>query len=1284
MALYKNLQQITNDILSRIRVLRPELDTKPGTVTRDIMDPVAEQMALQYRDMRTVSSLQSLLFNTGSDLDNYLSNYGLVRTTTRFSTGTVYLTKSILNQNERVEIGGGEIIETRGGGVQYQVVGSYVMDGINASIHRATALQIQDHLDALGITDEYAIAVRVQAKVAGEEGNKGIYAIRQQSIQGINDCLNIIATTNGMSEESDEDFRKRGILIWLGNDIGSESGYQKTVLNHTSVVDVLVTGPGSIYMTRDGTVVDSSGNIVTEGAGGKVDIWVLGEKLATYIETFAYNDQSGDDDPTSSLNNYRLGQANLVTGDQPRQPVSSISSVIGIIGSEQNTYVEDVNYQLVKDIEQSVSSDEAGSAEGFDRLIWLTDIIIITDEEVTKGVFHSKDGLAHASVIGVDAVKENASILSEDSVGDGTFIITVKHVPISNPTRVYNLTTNETYIVVSYVSSTGKITVTGIKAPQANDFLQVDYIWIHSFDNLTEYIYDEDENAIDWSNDGKLTHSNHPVLMLDSEVLGSFNEFDVIDEVVSLLDGSNWDSADPWVIKTQNDELIDVSIVHNYSTIIVNEKISEGQSAGTQILLVNNEMSNVLGNTLGYYGNSSVEVKTYNVDQSAISVYGLGIEFVLSNYGTNNALATSNKEGSDIGQIAALIALNKTYFDSSVYFYHSGDAGNNTIANGFPWMDEGDATAITAYELRDDTKNYVPNSLINAWLAPNRFNITSRFKIISNTATTIQVVPDSNALMTAVASVGEGSDQNHYLISYVEIAWSDATSPSFYEYMVNYSNGTIKLPSGTTVGANTVVVYKYRVLLTEKGTWTTSEAQALGALEYYIHYNDGKILLGKETLGHTINYKYKHTYDLSNLKTPLLDALLDDDQFRLDEIIEDGITNIVNTATPVDGDVLKVSYTYRIPAATEFGVESPFIIPMNLRIILSGSAMGTGSIVVGGTSAYAIDSEEVTMPDTSYIITVAGPSDVSGGFIGAVLRVYNVTRDIVYDLTSYYIDDATYDSVGAGDGYGSFDQFIGYGDEAYGSEALLNANQLMLNNALNPNSPVAGDKLEIDYIWVKENDTETINFSAFGSQITTKRFWKINSRTDNPVGIQHIGFANEDGVAPTIKIESYNQPGRYKIDEALVQDTIYEVDYEYNSPRENELISVTYVYNAAIGESQALVENARHITANVLVKQAEKVEIDIVADISLDPNYDDVIMQTTISAKLVELLNPQVLSGSLDVSDVITTIGSITGVDSVTISKMVRSDGTGTSKITFGDLEYSYPGIITLNITEAS
>ena len=61
MARFKSFNEIVLAVLDRLRLSQPQLDTKPGTVSRDLfVDPPAWELSDLYEQMRGVAATQSL------------------------------------------------------------------------------------------------------------------------------------------------------------------------------------------------------------------------------------------------------------------------------------------------------------------------------------------------------------------------------------------------------------------------------------------------------------------------------------------------------------------------------------------------------------------------------------------------------------------------------------------------------------------------------------------------------------------------------------------------------------------------------------------------------------------------------------------------------------------------------------------------------------------------------------------------------------------------------------------------------------------------------------------------------------------------------------------------------------------------------------------------------------------------------------------------------------------------------------------------------------------------
>jgi len=87
----------TNDIiLSAIDFYRSsvqQLDTKPGTVARDLLiDGPSTQLARLYEELARIRTAQSLRLSLGVDLDKLANNFGASRKQGSTATGTAIFT----------------------------------------------------------------------------------------------------------------------------------------------------------------------------------------------------------------------------------------------------------------------------------------------------------------------------------------------------------------------------------------------------------------------------------------------------------------------------------------------------------------------------------------------------------------------------------------------------------------------------------------------------------------------------------------------------------------------------------------------------------------------------------------------------------------------------------------------------------------------------------------------------------------------------------------------------------------------------------------------------------------------------------------------------------------------------------------------------------------------------------------------------------------------------------------------------------------------------------------
>jgi len=528
----RTANEVILGLIDFYRAAQPLMDTKPGSAARDVfVDGLGTQIARLYEELNAVSNLQSLRLSIGSDLDRIAQNFGAVRQRGSKSTGPALLTFQGLDVD--IGINQGDIIYTKSG-ISFSVLNSAVISTVNANAYRATASKYRSDLDYVGISDEYAAEVLVEATSSGIQGNIAKYTLNSTNIPGIHGVTNAFPFGGGRDVEDDATFRNRVFAIFGGANTGTSLGYRNAALTDPSVLDAIVIEAGDPLMTRDGTQVsvaaDGTRTIISEGTGGKVDIIIFGTRIQEVVDSYVYQDLSNTGDPTDSDNDYVLGQ---IEGDEsktvtrkrleniadevlPNQPAFNIIEVRGSL-SGANFVEKDVdglgritgNYELIDDF-----GVYGGSPWGFDRLHWISDRISDFPEDKTKTLFNGQDPLTFTDLLEVTEIKQDISVVNENSAVDRSNrnYIQLSHSPIKNVTRVFNVTTGERYVVDDQapdddgsLNISGRILISGQSLPSVSDTLQVDYTWVFSydpyfdFDNRTLGTNPRDvQDSIDW------------------------------------------------------------------------------------------------------------------------------------------------------------------------------------------------------------------------------------------------------------------------------------------------------------------------------------------------------------------------------------------------------------------------------------------------------------------------------------------------------------------------------------------------------------------------------------------------------------------------------------------------------------------------------------------------------------------------------------------------------------------------------------------------------------------
>lgn len=567
MATFRSFSEIVATMLRRLQLTQPNLDTKPGSVSRDLfVDIPADQISRLYSAINLVSQKQSLASTSGSDLDKLGSNFGTVRNTGSAANGiVVFCVNSIV---EDIPIPSGTLITSRGG-ITFRTIGNFVMSSVDRNRLSANAARMQKGLNIAGLNSKYALEVPVQAVRNGVAGNVSSLQLISTNLDETVSVTNLTSMSGGANSESDESFRSRILSIFSGANIGTSFGYRNALMGVNGVVDALIVEPGSSLMLRDGTetmaLQDGSSRILNSGTGGKVDAYILGRKIEEVADSFIYTDLSGSGDATDDRNSYILGQSTqdmtrtseerrvlaFKQGNIPSQPVDSIVTVSGSSSGILTEQFVDLdgntkgNFVLEKDL----NPETGGSPFGFDKIRFISNVKEVVAESIVKGEGFALEPLSFEGIDYIGRTYVDISETNENSMvsSAGSQYIQLLHSPVVKVSKVVNKTTGEVYSVVSQevnsenINESGVVEISGKSLPSAADVLSVNYIWRHIFDPYIDYVGAEsvtqfsdksNSDVIDWSSGGGIFEEEAKVRKSSD---GLVHEIDLEKNIVRVL-----------------------------------------------------------------------------------------------------------------------------------------------------------------------------------------------------------------------------------------------------------------------------------------------------------------------------------------------------------------------------------------------------------------------------------------------------------------------------------------------------------------------------------------------------------------------------------------------------------------------------------------------------------------------------------------------------------------------------------------------------------------------------
>ncbi len=601
-------------MVDRLRLTQVNLDTKTGTVSRDLfIDIQADELDKLYKTASIVSDKQSPETATGKDLDRWARNYGITRRPGSPSNGLVIFTTNDISTD--IPIPSGTTVTARNG-TTYTTIGNFVMSSAETNRFAANANRLRGALDQAGIADQFAIEVPVRATRAGTSGNIAPLQIIESNLADSLRITNLSSFNNGTNIESDNAFRSRVFAVFSGANTGTASGYRNAALGVAGVLDSLVVEPGNTLMLRDGTetieVNDGSFRILSSGTGGKVDIYILGTQLEEIVESSVYTDLSGRGDATDERNDIIPGITNqdlsltseerrvkaFKTGSLPLQPVDSVVSLVGSssgILAERTVDAEgnvSGNFEVIRD----TNVETGGSPFGFDKISFISNTKDVVAESISKPSFNSVDALRFTEVKEVENVFQDIQVTRENSARSPVdrSVVVLNHSPIVSVSRVVNTTTGEVYVITDQnldattgLNTSGRVTISGKTLPTTADVLSVDYTWRLFFDAAIDYngenlvsmfIDDSVVDSIDWGVPNGVFLETSVISQTDDGFEYTVEVDQEISRVVSVFSAETTSSTVTTVTGAEDSQVpgIELSATDNVISNIVSVKNSNG------------------------------------------------------------------------------------------------------------------------------------------------------------------------------------------------------------------------------------------------------------------------------------------------------------------------------------------------------------------------------------------------------------------------------------------------------------------------------------------------------------------------------------------------------------------------------------------------------------------------------------------------------------------------------------------------------------------------------------
>lgn len=1404
MVVIRDVNTIVQNFIDFYRANLPDADIKPGQVIRDLfIEAPSAQLALLYQELAAVMNKGSVRNMSGTDLEKYVKNFGIVRRYAVQASGTAVLTFNSLNAP--FTISQGDLVFASNG-MSFSVTNSVGISSSNANYYKSIATKYKNDLDYIGIKDQYAIEILVKCTSAGTVGNLSKYSISRTNISNISNATNITSFNGGTNSESDTSLQDRFLTVFSGSNTGTALGYLNTALSVDGVSAAQVIEPGDPLMTRDGTITqkqpDGSVKIVSEGAGGKVDVIVLGSTLSENIDSFIYKDKSNNNNPSDAKNNIVLGQIpgdsnktilkrrkdNIAAKALPAQPVQSIVTVTGSLSG--NNFIAKTtdeygrvsgNYELIKDI-----GSYAGTPWGFDAFHWVDNKVTGFTEDKVKGQYNGQDGTIYNDVLDIPLVRQNINITNENSIiTSDNSIIQLLHVPISRVSRAFNVNTGESYVVanqnlVNGINTTGKIKISGSTLPKTTDVLQVDYVWSYQYDKYSDY-------------DG-LINTNNARSVKDSVDWGYSNLINK--EVVDFAPNSEYNSATIFSGKTKH-KITNVIAVNQYKSLL--GTIERGTDVYADRLIIKIDPLIFIPNTIDSVKVDNSNIEIYNTQDNnglllssastlrpgqwtitiilptdAYSYCKIGDKVNIKSDKTD-AFTVDNISGSFNGNLITLpksnVSYNYSYNYPSNYFSttqhvicevdYISDTQNvfngkldylSAIKAGNGFRYNKNSQSITSTNINNSANSFIEKNIIQSVISREVLTIQAGLYIDLNVLSDefdlnlndiLSVVRQSdgyelcNPLHPCTITTNLSTGAYRLTLSSYNTPISGDICVVFYMprdknrcQALTYSFEPIQsridsVKSDGITGEKYIDIFKMEnqlgtiTLIDLNATYQNSppfylSAQSYGNISFtpidgyakfemlsispypIIDFSEPKYNWSNriiDTLSNTslsdLNrnvFKVKEVLDNTTLSLYLPYEYLALEQVYIVKISDNqevwsfnGRIDHANNRIYFPSDVSvshgdKVYFTYGNINQLKKS-QSKLIVTATDQVANSGTIQLSGTTLTKAEVIFSVSDSNISKSNLKInaiealakalnVSASSIPSNVGIAKIAKIEKVTTVssTNDIVtsvitnYNLINIKLQTEVFDP----------NNIIENRSLSRYEFVLPNTTNNTLVSSTTNHLPTLGSKIRIAFYYYTYSDVESLNFSRNGTLYTNKMFASIDNISTTS------GYTKTSSA--TVSIGSMNQP---------TTGSRYKISYDYIAPKQNERITIKTNYNQIITDTTFQIELKRPINADVLVKEAVSILVDVTMYVVISQDYltqSSLVVQNLKDA-LIGAMTITDLGAILDASDLINTAYTVSGIDRVTVSNFNRANVVGqVLSIIAQKNEYFLPNNIVINI----